>query len=96
MPGRTSVVVAITLAPNGLLDVFPGVFKMDVVKWFAEALLGLIQGSPLMKTVEEEVSATQKSCNSSGSALIVGTSKSNIRETQKYAIELLEYGRSRE
>ncbi|GLJ05241.1 hypothetical protein SUGI_0014430 [Cryptomeria japonica] len=62
---------------------------MDVVKCFAEALLGLIQGNPFIKTVEEEVFATQKSCNASGSALTMGTSKTKSRETQKYAIVIL-------
>ncbi|GLJ05239.1 hypothetical protein SUGI_0014390 [Cryptomeria japonica] len=89
MPGRTPALVEVTLTPNGLPVVFPWVLKMDVVKCSTEASLEFIQGRPFIKIVEEEVSATQKSCNVSGSALIVGTSKTTSRETQKYAIVIL-------
>ncbi|GLJ05233.1 hypothetical protein SUGI_0014320 [Cryptomeria japonica] len=76
MPGRICGVKRITLIPNGFPDVLATMLRAELVKWFAEALLGLIQGSPFIRVVGDEVSAMQKSCNWSGSALSLGT-KSN-------------------
>ncbi|GLJ05228.1 hypothetical protein SUGI_0014260 [Cryptomeria japonica] len=62
-----------------MLLVFVGVLRTDVVKCFPVTSLGFRQGKPLKKVVEDFVSATQKSCSASGSAVIVGIRSSKSR-----------------
>lgn len=48
-PGRLTVLVRVTLKPNGLVFVFPGLERVEVVKCEVAASSGFMHGAPLMK-----------------------------------------------
>ncbi|GLJ05231.1 hypothetical protein SUGI_0014300 [Cryptomeria japonica] len=81
--------VSITPNPNWVPDVFVGIPRADVVKCFTEVLFGFRQGKPFMKVVEDLVSATHKSCNASGSAVIMGIESRKSRGMEDRSSEAI-------
>ena len=49
-PGKSTVLIILTVNPNWLVLVLAGLDRTDVVKWGGFALFGSMHGTPLMKS----------------------------------------------